>query len=441
MSEPATARYDVFLSAPMAGLRSADKYRAFRADVLSVVAALEECGLSVFFAGRDAESPDQFDEPDASVVRDLDALKNSRYLLMVYPERVVSSVLVEAGYALATGMKAVYFVRDVKHLPFLLRHLDRVHPVKIYEYETAERIITLVRRHGAKLFEPWRDSTPAAPVTVTDPGGAGQPRPGDRIGPYTLVGELGEGSFGVVWLGERRTALATTRFALKFPRAVGPGVADALRREAAVWVQASGHPNVLPVVEAESYDGRLVIVSPFAPDGSLADWLRTHGGKAPGPGEARRMAAGVLAGLAHLHGRRLVHRDLKPGNVLLEGGVPRIGDFGLARALSGGADQTHSIGGTPAYMAPEAWAGERAEASDLWAVGVILFEMLAGRRPFPGTTPSEIRRALDRGVPAPLPADVPAPLAAVIARALQFDPSARYPSATAMLDDLTGQGG
>jgi len=446
MNPPAATGFDVFLSAPMAGLRSAAKYRAFRAEMLTVVAALESCGLTVFFAGRDLESPDQFDEQDASVVRDIEALNASRYMLMIYPERVVSSVLVEAGYALAKGMKAVYFVRDVKHLPFLLRHLDRVHPLKIYEYETIDRVVTLIRKHRAKLFEPWREATTQAGIgTVSEPIERlvqHAPRPGEKVGPYTLVDELGEGSFGAVWLAERRTTLATTRFALKFPHAVGPGVADSIRREATVWVQASGHPNVLPVIEAECYDGRLVIVSPYAPNGSLADWMRTNGGKAPTHADAVRLTAGILAGLAHLHGRRLLHRDMKPANVLLEGSTPRIADFGLARTMAGssGADQTHSIGGTPAYMAPEAWTGERSEAADVWSVGVIFYELLAGRRPFPGVSAAEIRKSLDRGTFDPLPVEFPAELTAILKQALQANPAERYASATAMLDELTQLG-
>ncbi len=442
MTTPTFPIFDVFLSAPMAGFRTADKYRSFRAEMMTLLAALEECGLSVFFAGRDVESPDQFDDPAYSVVRDIETLKNSRYLLMVYPERVVSSVLVEAGYALAMGMKAVYFVRDTKHLPFLLRHLDRVHPVKIYEYETIDRIVSLVRRHKTSLFEPWRETAPYTP-TVSEPlnrFAPNEPQSGDSVGPYNLVRQLGEGAFGAVWLGERRTSLATTQFALKFPHASGPSVADAIRREAMVWVQASGHPNVLPVIEADSYDGRLVIVSPYVAEGSLAEWLKGHSGRVPSLADATRIASGILAGLVHLHSRRLVHRDLKPANVLLEGGIPRIADFGLARALaetlSAEQSHSHSVGGTPAYMAPEAWTGARAETTDIWSVGVILYELLAGRRPFPGGSAADILLAINRGSFVPLPSEVPTGVRNVVQQALHTQPDERYPTAKAMQDAL-----
>lgn len=95
-------------------------------------------------------------------------------------------------------------------------------------------------------------------------------RAGDKIGPYTLIRELGKGAFGVVWLAEKRTAIATTTFALKLPRQEDVET-DSIKREAAVWVHASGHPNVLPIIEADVYDDIIVIASEYAPDGSLAD--------------------------------------------------------------------------------------------------------------------------------------------------------------------------
>jgi serine/threonine protein kinase len=261
-------------------------------------------------------------------------------------------------------------------------------------------------------------------------------RPSDQIGPYTLVRELGRGTFGVVWLAERRTRLATTQLALKLPLLDDPDL-DAITREARLWVQASGHPNVLPVVEAEVYDGQVVIVSEYAPDGALRAWLRQNGGRAPSVEVAVTVAAGILAGLAHLHWRGLVHRDLKPGNILLQGGTPRIADFGLARVLTA-VDQTSGVAGTPAYMAPEAWDGVRSVQTDLWSVGVVLYEMLSGCRPFPQTDRESLRRAILESEPAPLPAEISGALRHVVLRALHKDPDRRYQSADDMLSDLRG---
>src|SRR5215467_12376806 len=105
-------------------------------------------------------------------------------------------------------------------------------------------------------------------------------RANERLGPYTLLRQLGRGTFGVVWLAERRGTLATTCVALKLPALDDPDLGE-IKREACVWVQASGHPNVLPVIEAEVYDGQVVIASEFAPDGALREWLRENGGSAP----------------------------------------------------------------------------------------------------------------------------------------------------------------
>lgn len=256
----------------------------------------------------------------------------------------------------------------------------------------------------------------------------------DQIGPYTLVCELGRGGFGVVWLAERRAKLATTRVALKFPFLSDPDL-DAIRQEALLWVQASGHPNVLPVIEAEVYEGQIVIVSEYASEGSVAHWLRRHGHKAPSFRAAADIACGILSGLSHLHSRSILHRDLKPQNILLQGENPRIADFGIARVMNP-AVQTLNIAGTPPYMAPEAWHGERSQATDLWAVGVILYEMLAGYRPFPESDIRGLSRAIAEDEPKVLPPGVPEQLAVVVGRALQKDPRRRYQSAEQMLGDL-----
>src|SRR4051812_35910013 len=117
----------------------------------------------------------------------------------------------------------------------------------------------------------------------------------DRIGPYTLVRRLGQGSFGVVWLAERRGKFLTTQVAVKIPLDEEPDL-QSIQQEAQTWLQASGHPNVLPVLDADEYDGQIVIVSEYAPDGTIGDWMKRHGGKSPSPEAAVEMARGILCG-------------------------------------------------------------------------------------------------------------------------------------------------
>src|SRR6266850_4151218 len=158
------------------------------------------------------------------------------------------------------------------------------------------------------------------------------PKPSDQIGPYKLVMKLGSGAFGVVWLAERRTAVTTTKVALKFP-SIDDIDLEAVKRESDLWVQASGHPNVMPIIEADIYGDHLVIASEYAPDGPLESWLKQHGGKAPSVEAAVDMTCGILAGLEHLHEQSIIHRDLKPANILLQRGIPRLAHFGVSRVL------------------------------------------------------------------------------------------------------------
>ena len=202
-----------------------------------------------------------------------------------------------------------------------------------------------------------------------------------RVGPYVLKVLLGSGGFGEVWLATREGELAHTRLAVKLPHASHVDLAS-IRQEAGLWAQIGSHPNILPIFEASVYDGQVVIVSEYATDGSLAEWLKRHGGKAPTPEEAARITLGVLEGLEHLHKLGVVHRDIKPSNVLLQNGVPRLADFGISRALHA-ENPTGLPAGTPAFMAPEAFDGVRSFQTDLWSVGIMFYLLLTGSLPFP----------------------------------------------------------
>ncbi|HZS44844.1 MAG TPA: serine/threonine-protein kinase [Blastocatellia bacterium] len=261
-------------------------------------------------------------------------------------------------------------------------------------------------------------------------------RKGDQIGPYTLDRKLGRGSFGFVWLAERRTVIATTQVAIKIPIDDDVDI-NLIRGEAALWAQASGHPNILPIIEANVYEDLVVLVSEYAPDGSLADWLKNYNGAAPSIQAAVEMAAGILAGLQHLHSRRIIHRDLKPANILLQGQEPRLTDFGISRVLKT-TGLSGIVAGTPQYMAPEAFAGQRNEQTDIWAVGVILYQMLSGTLPYPQTDFSEMAVAVQNTAPRPLPSSIPEPLRQIVARALEGNPNRRFHAAAEMKSALEG---
>jgi serine/threonine-protein kinase len=259
-------------------------------------------------------------------------------------------------------------------------------------------------------------------------------RANDQIGPYTLVRRLGQGASGLVWLAERRGALVTTDVALKLPFDDEANL-ESINREAQVWRAATGHPNVLPVIEADMYDGQVIIVSEYASGGTLKDWLDRNGGQAPSVAAAVQMCAGILSGLDHLHGKGIVHCDLKPSNVLLQGDTPRITDFGVSRVLRATVHTKH-LSGTPAYMPPEAIDGHLSRLSDLWAAGVILYVMLAGRLPFPQQSMGPLMLALKEQEPDPLPVTVPADIKQIIKRTLQKHPNRRYGSALEMRQAL-----
>lgn len=265
-------------------------------------------------------------------------------------------------------------------------------------------------------------------------------RASQLIGPYQLLRKLGRGGFGEVWLAEKQSKFVTTRVAVKLPLDEQVDH-DAIKQEASLWEQASGHPNILPIIDADEYDGQIVIVSEFAPDGSLEEWLKKHGTM---PFEkAIETTIGILNGLEFLHQRNIIHRDLKPANILLQGSTPRLADFGISRALrSTASSQSTNVSGTFAYMSPEGFDGKRSVQTDIWSVGVCLYQFLSGRLPFPQKEPSALIAAIMMRPPDPLPTDIPVGLNVVVMKAMERDSHSRYKSATEMrqvLQRLSGQ--
>jgi serine/threonine-protein kinase len=277
---------------------------------------------------------------------------------------------------------------------------------------------------------------------------------GDTIGSYVLVKRIGDGAFGDVWLAEK-TGLVKTRFALKLPK--GSDIdAEIFGEEAEVWAQVSGHTNVVPIIEADTHAVRrngidisheqIVIVSEYLPDGSLQTLLNENSGRALTPERAAEITLGILSGLNYLHTRKpaIIHRDLKPDNVLMQGETPRLTDFGISRTLKTASYlQTERIAGTLPYMAPEAFDGHFSPRTDVWAAGVILYQLLSGTLPFPQREMPSLIAAIINDDPPPLPDSVPMQLQYIVQRALEKTRERRYSSADEirknLLDALHGR--
>ena len=257
-------------------------------------------------------------------------------------------------------------------------------------------------------------------------------RASQEVGPYTLIEKLGRGGFGEVWLAEKRSELVTKKVAVKLPHEDQIDL-EAIKQEAALWEQASGHPNVLPIIDAEIYEGQVVIVSEYADGGSLHQKLIDEG-KFPLE-RAVELAIGVLTGLEFLHNRRIIHRDVKPQNILLQGDSPRLADFGISRAMQTTAVSS-AVVGTDAYMAPEAFEGKRTVQTDIWSVGVVLYQLLLGTLPFPQQHPSERMFAILQHDFDPLPVEIPERVRQIVSRALAKKAEHRYTEASVMREDL-----
>ena len=255
------------------------------------------------------------------------------------------------------------------------------------------------------------------------------------IGKYERLDVLGHGTSGVVYLAWDR--LLRRQVALKEVRAAGPEVERVLA-EAQV-LDRLRHPHIVAVhaVDVDPATGVVLIEMELVRGKNLAEALREQSNNSPLPlAETLRITRAVLSALGFAHNQRVIHRDVKPANVLIgQNGAIKLTDFGLAEALG-----SHSVaggGGTYPYMAPEDFAEHEAsdKRADLWAVGVMLFEMLTGRRPFivaRSKDPFAWKRAIEQDEPTPLATlrpDLPPALGDVVARALTKNKNARFASA------------
>jgi eukaryotic-like serine/threonine-protein kinase len=267
--------------------------------------------------------------------------------------------------------------------------------------------------------------------------GEASPRfePGDFLGPYRVEELIGTGGMGEVY--RAHDPRLDRDIALKVVCSSALDAADARLRllQEARAAAASNHPNVCTIHEVGEVDDQLYIAMEMI-EGEPLDRLIPAAGLPVD--QAIELGLQIASAVAHAHERGVVHRDLKPANTLItRGGRAKVLDFGLAGRVSGAglvetATERHltqpgTVAGTPAYMAPEQLGGQPSSASsDVWALGVLLYEMVAGARPFEGGTLVELSDAIRHDAPAALPGRVAPALADVIAGCLQKDVARRY---------------
>src|SRR5882757_4475230 len=285
--------------------------------------------------------------------------------------------------------------------------------------------------------------------------GPGQPaeQAGTLVGPYRLVRQIGSGGMGSVWLAQRADGTLERAVALKLPHVVwGAALNARLARERDILARLE-HPNIARLYDAGTdRQGRPYLALEFVEGVPIDEYLRQH----PLPLRERLMLfRQVAAAVAYAHRHLIVHRDLKPSNVLVgEDGVAHLLDFGIAKLLGGeaqGQTQLTRAAGrmlTPGYASPEQISGEPVTvASDVFSLGVLLFEMLTGTRPFHVTDASVTAMqaavteelaplASTRVTTKPTQRALRGDVDTILSKALRKEPEARYRTVDALIDDL-----
>src|SRR5688572_31332398 len=265
---------------------------------------------------------------------------------------------------------------------------------------------------------------------------------------YDIERELGGGGMSRVFLAEDVRLRRKVVVKVLSPELSSGMDMERFRREILLAAQLQ-HPHIVPVLTAGDADGLPYFTMPFVSGSSLRDRIDANDGRGLGIAECVGILRDVARALSFAHRQGVVHRDIKPGNILLAGNSAAVTDFGIAKAIataraegSPHLTQTGSSLGTPAYMAPEQAAADpdADHRVDIYAFGIVAYEILTGHTPFHGRQPHEMLRAHLVEAPAPLAGirpEVPAPLAALVMRTLEKDPGARPADAEELLERLS----
>ncbi|MGF1669934.1 MAG: serine/threonine-protein kinase, partial [Balneolaceae bacterium] len=337
-------------------------------------------------------------------------------------------MLIEQALELPAGQRTAFLEQECHSDP------DMLHEVKslISNREQADRLIDEMASDGvsemlAGLFSE-QDS---------HAGSDEQKIIGRRIGHYQILRKLGSGGMGVVY--KARDTKLDRDVALKFlpSRLVtGDKEKERCRREAKA-AAALNHPNICTIHNVDEYDDNPFIVMEYIDGSTLRDVLKSE---IPEPSVVLDYAAQMADALHKAHGAGIIHRDIKPANIMItDEGLVKILDFGIAKTLQGSAAES-TIMGSPAYMSPEQALGEEVDhRTDIWSLGVIIYEMITGKKPYHNEDERTLIYMILNGTIVPLRSHVPdidPEIDQIIQRALQKNKEERYSSAAEMLDEV-----
>ena len=288
---------------------------------------------------------------------------------------------------------------------------------------------TLERRIKALKATAWLNEPVEAEDNRQSPDDYGLPK---RLGRYELQSLIGSGGFGQVWKAFDSELHRSVAIKVPHPDRIGSGQdAERFVQEARRVAQLS-HSGIVPVHDVGRHEDVVFIVSEFIDGKSLLELL--HEGSVSEE-KAVNIVRNVAFALDHAHQKSFIHRDIKPANILIaQDGTPKLADFGISIST----DEEAYSHGTLAYMSPEQLLGEKVDArSDIYSLGVVLFQLLTGTLPRTETTPSQLRKAFDDTSVVTIPNSISSALRSVLSKSLNADPSQRYSSASEFAEALS----